>query len=259
MVVALVSCLGLMLAACGGGSDARPDSGMSDGDAGSQIDAGSQGIDCQGVFDCVGLCADGDDPCVKACLARGTPTAVALVTDLVKCGEANACVDENCLSVNCANEIRACGGGTTTCNTVGVPEMTGPIAGLGSDYAAGDPMTVSVPVDEDTRRVIVGIYEVGSNAYLGGTADDAAPSSVKTLDFRAGVVGGAVGTYYLSVELCSTSVCTTPFIRNTYQRADRTASFTSGETYTATNEHVGGPAMTESCPTAIPIQTFQIH
>ena len=137
--------------------------------------------------------------------------------------------------------------------------MTGPIQGLQASYPAGDPIEIGVPVDEDTARVIVGIYEVGSTLYLGGTAEDTAGSTTQTLSFFAGVAGGAVGTFYLSVELCSTSVCTTPFVRNTYQRADRTQPMLDpGETYAQTREFVGGDAMTLTCSSPIPIQSFQI-
>ena len=120
-------------------------------------------------------------------------------------------------------------------------------------------MTVTVTHDADTARVLVGIYEVGSALYLGGTAEEAGSGST-SLDFFAGVANGEVGTFYLSVELCSTSVCTTPFVRNTYDRVDRFApALAAGETYLQTTENVGGPANTRTCPSDIPIQSFEIN
>lgn len=150
--------------------------------------------------------------------------------------------------------------GGRSCDGVGVPEMAGPIEGVEPSYLAGDPIDVGVPVDEDTRRVIVGIYEVGSNLYLGGTAEDAAGPTTRSMSFFAGVADGATGEFYLSIELCSTSVCTTPFVRNTYQRVDRTLpALDVGETYTQSREHVGGDGTPEVCPSTIPVQSFLIE
>lgn len=149
-------------------------------------------------------------------------------------------------------------GEAPACESAGKPEMTGPITGLQPSYLAGDPMDVGVPIDEDTSRVIVGIYEVGSELYLGGTAEDFTGPTVATLSFFAGVADGETGEFYLSVELCSTETCTTPFVRNTYQRADRTIPLAAGELYTQTRENVGTPAMPETCATDIAIQSFTI-
>ncbi|WP_236515242.1 hypothetical protein [Sandaracinus amylolyticus] len=158
----------------------------------------------------------------------------------------------------CGNAAPSSNDAGSGCESAGYPEMTGPITGLAESYQAGDPIDIQVPVDEDTRRVVVGIYEVGTTLYLGGTAEDVS-SSTAQLSFFAGVADGATGTFYLSIELCSTEVCTPPHVRNTYQRGDRTIPLASGEVYTQTREHVGGEAMTEVCPTAIPIQSFAIH
>jgi hypothetical protein len=79
------------------------------------------------------------------------------------------------------------------------------------------------------------------------------------LSLYAGVADGATGTFYLSVELCSTRECTSPFVRNTYQRADRTIPFDADETYEQTRENVGGPDLNESCPSTIEIQSFEIE
>lgn len=149
--------------------------------------------------------------------------------------------------------------GGPACESVGTPEMTGPVTGLQGSYAAGDAIDVGVPVDEDTARVIVGIYEVGSELYLGGTAEDVDGPTTATLSFFAGVAGGETGEFYLSIELCSTSVCTPPFVRNTYDRVDRTALLGDGETYVQTRELVGGDGTPEACETEIPIQSFLIQ
>jgi hypothetical protein len=150
-------------------------------------------------------------------------------------------------------------GGGPGCSGDGKPEMTGPITGLAASYVAGDPIDIGVPVDEDTARVIVGVYEVGSALYLGGTAEEASAGTTN-LSLFAGVADGETGTFYLSVELCSTSVCTTPFVRNTYDRADRFApALAIGETYVQTRENVGTPANVQACPSEIAIQSFEIQ
>jgi hypothetical protein len=249
-------------------------------------DAGGSELDCTGVFDCSERCKDGDDVCVDACLERVAESALPAVADVLACAELNECADESCLTRRCQDELRACAGAMALdggapdaasardggaadggvpdsgpdCDGTGKPELTGPITGLKASYLQGDPIDVSVPVDQDTARVIIGIYEAGSALYLGGTAKDVAASSTATLSMFAGVKNGNTGTFYLSVELCSTSVCTTPFIRNTYQRADRTAPPALAETYVQTRERVGGgPAIPETCRTSIPVQTFRIQ
>jgi len=144
------------------------------------------------------------------------------------------------------------------CDGTDKPEMTGPISGLKSSYQAGDDIDVSVPIDEDTARVTVGLYEEGSERYLGGSAADVSPGSTAQLSLYAGVEGES-GTFYLSIELCSTEVCTAPFVRNTYQRADRAIPFEDDETYEATRENVGGMDLVEACPSSIAIQSFTIE
>lgn len=264
----------LLALACG------DDDGMPRVDGGGMSDGGSPDggpgspLDCPGFFDCIGECPD--DPCLDGCIARVTPAAEPIILDLLTCVDDNGCEDEACIEAFCTPELAACAGvtpmdggvpdggmpdsGRPLCTPLaGVPELTGPLSGLRASYVAGDPMQVAVPVDEDTARVIVGIYEVGSSLYLGGNAEDVAPSSTTTLDLFAGVRGGETGTFFISVELCSTSVCTTPFVRNTYDRVDRFDPSLAGETYFATRENVGGPAMQMSCTTDIPMQAFDIE
>lgn len=157
------------------------DVGGSDGGPGSPLD-------CPAFFDCAGECPD--DPCLDACVARVTPAAEPIILDLLTCIDDNDCEDESCLETFCSPELAACAGaplpdgglpdggtdGATTCAPLaGVPELTGPLSGLRASYAAGEAMEVGVSVDEDTARVIVGIYEVGSSLYLGGNAEDVAP------------------------------------------------------------------------------------
>lgn len=239
----------------GPGSDSGPRLDSGPGDATVDVGPATE-LDCPGIFDCVDVCDASDDPCIDACLDRGSAETLGVVADLVECAQENGCTDETCLETQCGPEVARCAG-FSTCEEVGVPQMTGPITGLGASYTAGDPMTIGVPVDADTVRVSAGIYEVGSNLYLGGAAEDGAAGTV-TLELFAGVRDGATGTFYIAVELCSTSICTVPTIRTTYQRLDRMAPHSAGETYTHMRENVGGTPFTETCTTSIPVQTFEI-
>lgn len=180
----------------------------------------------------------------------------ALWLTLVACGETDSATGGGAAGGGATSG----GAGGASCSGDGKPELTGPITGLQASYLAGDPIDIAVPVDADTARVIVGIYEVGSTLYLGGTAEEASGASTTNLSLFAGVKDGEVGTFYLEIELCSTSVCTTPFVRNTYDRVDRAAPMlAAGETYQQKRENVGGPADVELCPSDIPIQSFEIH
>ncbi len=194
-------------------------------------------------------------------MARGALVFAVLVVALAACGDDGGEEGGGGEAAGATTGGDGAGGaGDESCDESGKPEMTGPIEGLQAGYAAGDPIDIGVPVDEDTARVIVGVYEVGTALYLGGTAEDTSGSTTQPLSLFAGVAGGATGTFYIAVELCSTEICTTPFIRNTYQRADRTLPMLdTGETYTQTREYVGSPAMTLACPSTIPIQSFEIQ
>lgn len=236
---------------------------------------GGAALDCPGVFECVDACGEGDDACADACVVRGASQARPVVDDVLACAGRYGCEDESCLAERCAQEILACAGAQALdggpadagvapdaragCESAGTPELTGPITGLAASYAPGDPIDIGVPVDQDTARVIVGVYEIGSMLYLGGTAEDVTASSTANLSLFAGVKNGKTGRFYLSVELCSTRVCTTPFVRNTYQRADRSAPRMFGESYVQTRENVGGPAASQTCPSSIPVQSFAIE
>jgi hypothetical protein len=264
----------LLFTACG--DDAEPsDAGSRSRDSGADELDDDEELDCTGVFACVDSCRDGDDTCVERCIDRASRRGLPAVQDVLECAENNECEDEGCLAERCEAELLACAGvealdagaadgGSTVdaqadCDGAGKPELTGPITGLAASYSAGDPIDIRVPVDQDTARVTVGIYEVGSMLYLGGNAKDVAPSSTASLSLFAGVKEGKKGTFYLSVELCSTSVCTPPVVRNTYQRADRTAPRMAGESYVQTRENVGGPGAAQTCPSSIPVQSFSIE
>src|SRR5690606_20522039 len=106
-----------------------------------------------------------------------------------------------------------------------------------------------LPVDEDTRRATISIYEYGSTLMLGSAATEVS-SSTATLSLSAGTAAAPSGTYYVQVDLCSTSLCTSPLVTNSYERMGADTE------YTETRRR---PSMSpEVCATGIPITTFTI-
>src|SRR5690349_9561970 len=143
-------------------------------------------------------------------------------------------------------------GGDPSCSPgAGVPELAGPLVGLQPSYAAGSMITVSFPVDADTRRAEISLYQAGSTLFLGASAEDVAPSSTASLSMYAGTMAAPVGTYYLQVALCSTTLCTEPLVRNTYFMMG------SGTGYQQKRTQSG--KVDEVCATGIPITTFTIQ
>ncbi len=232
-------------------------------DAGSmEVDSGeTPGLSCPELFECIDTCAD--TACEDACIERATTAALALATALAQCADENSCTTQECLDTLCRDELLACAGasppadagmpdgGSSTCSADdGMPELTGPLGGLSPSYAVGEPITVMLPVDTDTRRATVTIYDYDSSLMLGSVATEVG-SSTATLTLPAGTPGAAPpGTYYLQVDLCSTSLCTSPLARNIY---DRTGDETE---YTATRRRTS--MSPEMCATGIPITTFTI-
>ncbi len=135
-----------------------------------------------------------------------------------------------------------------------MPQLTAGLGGIAASYAKGGQMMVSVPVDADTRRATITIYDYNSTLQLGSSALEVSPSSTATIPILAGNAGSApTGTYYISVELCSTSLCTTPLQKNLHERK------AAGATVYTETRTITGMGVVETCSTGIPIQTFQIQ
>ena len=134
-----------------------------------------------------------------------------------------------------------------------MPQLTGALSGISASYAKGGAMTVSLPVDADTRRAQITIYDYNSPLQLGSSAAEVTPGSTATIYINAGTGTAPSGTYYVSVDLCSTSLCTTPLQRNLHERKALSAT-----AYTETRT-ISGMGIVETCTTGIPIQTFQIQ
>lgn len=87
--------------AAGGGD------GGAGGDGGTTPAPGSV-LTCSGIIECGSKCADTDDACSDACLAKGSPAANEAVTNIVKCVNDNACEDAACFEAKCPKQLEAC-------------------------------------------------------------------------------------------------------------------------------------------------------
>lgn len=85
-------------------------SGASPGGTGTSGGGTASGsaLTCTGILECASKCADGDQPCEDACVAKGSPDAKAAVEDIVTCSTQNSCADEACFKANCSKELAAC-------------------------------------------------------------------------------------------------------------------------------------------------------
>lgn len=144
------------------------------------------------------------------------------------------------------------GAGAGCAFNVGMPQLTGPLTGIAASYAKGAQMNVGVPVDADTRRVTITIYDYNSPLQLGSAAMEVSPSTSTTIGIVAGITPPS-GTYYISVDLCSTMLCGSPLQRNLHEK-----KALSSTAYTETRT-ISGMGIVETCSTGIPIQTFQIQ
>ena len=149
------------------------------------------------------------------------------------------------------------GGGTVDAGCLfntGMPQLTGPLTGISASYAKGGQMNVGVPVDADTKRATITIYDFNSPLQLGSSAMEVSPGTTTSIGILAGNAGSApTGTYYISIELCSTMLCTSPLQKNLHERKPL-----SSTAYTETRT-ITGMGIVETCSTGIPIQTFQIQ
>jgi hypothetical protein len=111
MVLAGALALGGCTVKSGSGGSPTPAGSASPGsstDGGASVPAPPVGATCLEVAECAGKCADGDDACANACVAKGSPAAKAAVDALDQCSTRNACADDACLQTNCQSEIATC-------------------------------------------------------------------------------------------------------------------------------------------------------
>lgn len=102
--MAMIAMCALLLGGCTAASNAGSPNG-----AGAQGNGGAaSGVSCKEILDCVGTCADNDDACVDACIAKGTPDAQAKANQLKSCIAKNACSDSTCLQSKCSAELTTC-------------------------------------------------------------------------------------------------------------------------------------------------------
>jgi hypothetical protein len=113
--VALVGVLGTTTLACtvapanGTTNDANGGNGAGANNGnGTQPGAQAQGVTCAAVADCASNCAENDQACEDACIAKGSPEARKLVSALTSCFQTNNCQDAACVQSKCSAEVQAC-------------------------------------------------------------------------------------------------------------------------------------------------------
>jgi hypothetical protein len=104
----------------------------------------------------------------------------------------------------------------------GFPELTGALAIAPSEVAPGGSLRVQVPVDSDTRWVRLQVEDFPTSDVLVQDFDGpGGPSATVEVEVRIPSDTVALaGTYYLSVELCSTDGCMSPYRKVFYEREE---------------------------------------
>lgn len=137
----------------------------------------------------------------------------------------------------------------------GFPELTGPITTQGA-VAPGDTLIAQVPVDADTAYVRLAVEDYATSISLvQNFADEGGPSTT----FQADIVipdgtSAAPGTYYLTVDLCSSAQCIDPFRRVTYERVGEATTYTRVDFDSPPLTQVGDPR-----DSGIAINTFELQ
>lgn len=109
----------------------------------------------------------------------------------------------------------------------GFPELTGPLA-VPATIAKGDTLIADVPVDADTAFVRLAVEDFATSTTLvQNDADESAPSSTFRGELAIPIGSSAPpGSYYLTVELCSSVICENPFKRVSYERVGDSDNYT---------------------------------
>ncbi|MCC7073195.1 MAG: hypothetical protein IT383_17875 [Deltaproteobacteria bacterium] len=139
----------------------------------------------------------------------------------------------------------------------GFPELTGPPTCEGS-IAKGETLHVSVPVDADTAYVRLAVEDYATSIVLvQNWADEGGPSTSVAADVTIPDGSSAEpGTYYLTVDLCSTGGgCENPYMQVVYERLGEGTTFGRTDYESPPRTQVGEPAR----DTGIEIQTFELN
>lgn len=147
------------------------------------------------------------------------------------------------------------GGAAVYVDGDGFPELTGPVGLSPATLAPDDTLTVEVPVDADTAWVRLAIEDYPSSLSLvQNWAEEGGPSTTVQAEIVIPIGTSApAGTYYVTLELCSSATCVDPFRRVAYERLG------DGATYGRTD--YDSPPLTQLGDTwdsTIPIATFEL-
>jgi hypothetical protein len=102
--VAVVMLLFVGAAACTATENATP----AGGDGGTTPPARAPDLNCLQIISCAVECPEGDEACIDACAAKGTPDGVAKVEAFAQCIDEQQCTDSACAEEKCADSIEAC-------------------------------------------------------------------------------------------------------------------------------------------------------
>ena len=107
------------------------------GTGGSSPPIGQGSLTCLELIDCAVACTMADNACLDQCLMSGTQESVNILLSYLQCDEDYGCEgDQECLGLNCTNEINAClldmGSGGA-----GGTESTGGTSGAGGTEMQG--------------------------------------------------------------------------------------------------------------------------
>ena len=137
----------------------------------------------------------------------------------------------------------------------GFPELTGSITTQGA-VAPGDTLVAQVPVDADTGFVRLAVEDFAtSTSLVQNFADESAPSSTFEAELEIPIgTSAAPGTYYLTVDLCSVSICNNPFKRVTYERVGESDTYTRVDFDSPPLTQIGDPRDSD-----VVINTFELQ
>ncbi len=202
-VVLVLLCTALGVGCTGGGRE-RPISGSDGGTMMAPPPPPS--LSCLEVLQCIVECPDGDMPCLDGCYAQGTPQAMSEVYDLGTCIDTNACVEETCVTSNCATELSVCVGASVP-PSMGTPLPAAPPPGSVPADLVGSWAGASMG---STERLIINADATGSRMFARTTRISACYSYTSLTKTGSFVIDDTTITLYATSVEQSVRECAPP-------------------------------------------------
>jgi hypothetical protein len=208
------------LAACSAGGGSNSTAGNNAGpspnaDASASADSSGSapaaappsGVGCYEVSQCAMSCADTDDACNNACVAKGTDQAKSLVNAMMSCAQAHACTDGTCLSTNCAAAVEACRNDRTPAAS---PAPSGGAGSVPPELVGTWSVQSGAATIVDTFNADGTYHEVSGLSTGDGCAITTSFDIQGTASFSASSVTFDQVSGSTSTQSCSSSKSTTP-------------------------------------------------